>query len=104
MGAVDRTNPHKQAPRRDGARGISPTRVWSWAISKGQMLFFGQHRPKAAFLDLPALLASHGGYVQQAKQVDPPSAYLMAPYVGWVTFAGFLNEEVIRKTPRFLTA
>ena len=66
-------------------------------------LFFGQHRPKAAFVDLGALLASLGGYVQQAKQVDQPAAYLMAPYLGWVTFAGFLNEEVIRKNPRFLS-
>ena len=67
-------------------------------------LFFGQHRPKAAFVDLGALLASVGGYVQQAQQVDKPAAYMMAPYLGWVSFAGYLNEELIRKNPRFLTA
>jgi tryptophan-rich sensory protein len=67
-------------------------------------LFFGQHRPTAAFVDLGALLASLGGYVQQAKRVDKPAAYLMAPYLGWVSFAGYLNEEVIRKNPRFLSA
>jgi benzodiazapine receptor len=67
-------------------------------------LFFGQHRPKAAFVDLGAFLASVGGYVQQAEQVDKPAAYMMLPYLGWVSFAGYLNEEVIRKNPRFLMA
>ena len=67
-------------------------------------LFFGQHRPQAAFVDLGALLASVAGYMQQAKQVDEPAALLMAPYLAWVSFAGFLNEEVIRKNPRFLGA
>ncbi|MEO7035994.1 MAG: TspO/MBR family protein [Polyangiaceae bacterium] len=67
-------------------------------------LFFGQHRPKAAFVDLGALLTSVGGYMQQAQQVDKPAAYLMAPYLGWVRFAGYLNKEVVRKNPSFLTA
>jgi tryptophan-rich sensory protein len=67
-------------------------------------LFFGEHRPQAAFVDLGALLASVAGYMQQAKLVDEPAALLMAPYFAWVSFAGFLNEEVIRKNPRLLTA
>ena len=67
-------------------------------------LFFGQHRPTAAFVDLGALLVTLGGYTREAAQVDKPAAYMMAPYLGWVGFAGYLNEEVIRKNPRFLTA
>lgn len=67
-------------------------------------LFFGQHRPKAAFVDLGALLVTLGGYTREAARVDEPAAYMMAPYLGWVGFAGYLNEEVIRKNPRFLTA
>lgn len=42
--------------------------------------------------------------MQQAQQVDKPAAYLMAPYLGWVRFAGYLNKEVVRKNPSFLTA
>ena len=89
----------------------SPARTRALALWTAQLalntnwsrLFFGQHRPKAAFVDLGALLAILGGYVQQAKQVDKPAAYLMAPYLGWLSFAGYLNEEVIRKNPRFIT-
>jgi len=66
-------------------------------------LFFGQHRPKAALVDLGALLASLAGYVQLARRVDPGAAYLMTPYLSWVAFAGALNEEVIRKNPKLLT-
>ena len=66
-------------------------------------LFFGKHQPTAGLVDLGALLASVGGYVQQANQVDEPAALLMVPYLAWLSFAGFLNEEVIRKTPRFLS-
>jgi len=67
-------------------------------------LFFGQHRPTAAFVDLGALLFTLGGYTREAARIDRPAAYLMAPYLGWVGFAGYLNEEVIRKNPRFVTA
>lgn len=90
----------------------SPQRTRALALWSAQLvlnanwsrLFFGKHRPRAAFVDLAGLLASVAGYVQQAKPVDASAAYLMAPYLGWVTFAGFLNEEVVRKNPRWLSA
>lgn len=96
---VWRAAPSPARTRALGLWGVQLTLNANWS-----RLFFGQHRPTAALVDLGALLASLGGYAQQAAQVDKPAAYLMAPYIGWVGFAGFLNEEVIRKNPRFLAA
>lgn len=67
-------------------------------------LFFGQRRPRAALADLGLLWGALGGYAAQARQVDRIAAALVLPYLAWVSFAGFLNEEVVRKNPRWLLA
>jgi tryptophan-rich sensory protein len=36
-------------------------------------------------------------YVWRARQVDPPAARMVAPYVGWIGFANVLTEELWRK-------
>jgi translocator protein len=65
-------------------------------------LFFGHHKTKLALADLVALWATLGAYMMQSRYVDRTASKLMAPYLGWVTFAGYLNEEVVRKNPRLL--
>lgn len=65
-------------------------------------LFFGSHRPRAALADIGLLWVAIGAYIQSARKVDKLAATLVAPYLAWVTFAAFLNEEVVRKNPRFL--
>jgi translocator protein len=67
-------------------------------------LFFGQRRPRAALLDLGLLWATIGAYHAQARRVDRGAAALVLPYLGWVSFAALLNEEVVRKNPRWLLA
>lgn len=44
-----------------------------------------------------ATLGTAGAYVWRARKVDPPSANLVAPYVGWIGFANVLTEELWRK-------
>jgi tryptophan-rich sensory protein len=39
-------------------------------------------------------------YVWRARQVDAPAARMVAPYVGWIGFAGALTEELWRKNPK----
>ena len=65
-------------------------------------LFFGQRRPRAALFDLGLLWGTLGTYLAQARKVDRTAAALVVPYLAWVSFAGLLNEEVIRKNPKWL--
>ena len=67
-------------------------------------LFFGQRKPRAALVDLGLLWSTLGSYLLQARKVDRTAAALVLPYLAWVSFAGLLNEEVVRKNPRWLMA
>jgi tryptophan-rich sensory protein len=64
-------------------------------------IFFGARRPKWALAELGVLLATIGAYMHQAHKVDRAAAYLVAPYMGWSAFAALLNEEIVRRNPRF---
>ena len=44
-------------------------------------------------------LGTSAAYVWRARKVDPPAARMVAPYVGWIGFAGALTEELWRKNP-----
>jgi tryptophan-rich sensory protein len=85
-------------------RPAGPARSWALLLWGAQLafnaawspLFFGQHRKRAALADLLALGASLTAYTAVARKVDRPAAWMMAPYLGWVGFAGLLNEELVR--------
>lgn len=48
-----------------------------------------------------AALGTAAAYVWRARGVDPPAASMVAPYVGWISFANVLTEELWRKnTPQ----
>jgi tryptophan-rich sensory protein len=62
--------------------------------------------PKRLGGQLATAIASFGtaaAYVWRARQVDPPAASLVAPYVGWIGFANVLTEELWRKAPEHRT-
>jgi translocator protein len=85
------------SPERTGALALWGAQLglngaWSW-------LFFGKHRKVAALVDLGLLVATVGAYTAVASRVDRPAAWLMAPYLGWTSFAGLLNEEIVRRNP-----
>lgn len=63
-------------------------------------LFFGQHLPRVALADLVLNQASLGAYAAYARKVDPTAAYLVAPYLGWLTFAGALNSGIVLRNRR----
>jgi len=58
--------------------------LWSY-------LFFGQHRPGLAFIDIIALWAAILVVAALFWRVDRRAGGLMVPYVVWVTFASYLN-------------
>jgi len=59
-------------------------------------LFFGRRRPRRALADLAALGASVSAYAAASYGLDKKAAVMVLPYLGWLGFAGALNEEVVR--------
>ena len=66
-----------------GANGL-------WSI-----LFFQWHRPDLALVDLVALWLLVALTIWRFRRVHPPAAWLLTPYLVWITFAGYLNVGVI---------
>jgi tryptophan-rich sensory protein len=60
-------------------------------------LFFGARRKRTALVDLLALLGVVAAYAQVSRKIDKPAAAMVLPYLGWLGFAGALNEEIIRR-------
>lgn len=85
-------------------RPAGPKRSWAllwWGVQLGfnalwSPLFFKRHRPGAALADLAALGASLVTYTAVTSKVDRSAAWMMAPYLSWVGYAGALNEELVR--------
>ena len=62
-------------------------------------LFFGLRRPRTALVELALLGTSVAAYAWSARKVDRKAAAVMVPYLGWLGFAGLLNEEIVRLNP-----
>lgn len=54
-------------------------------------IFFGLHRPDVAFFELLALWISIVYVMVNFYRVSKTAAWLLLPYIVWVTFAGYLN-------------
>ncbi len=67
---------------------LASNAAWSW-------LFFGAKSPKAGLADMLVLLPSIGLYANEARKVSPGAAWLIAPYLGWSTFATALNGAIV---------
>lgn len=59
-------------------------------------LFFGAKRPDLALIDILLLLPAIAAYIAVSRKVDRPAAWMMVPYLAWVSFATLLNEEIFR--------
>jgi len=57
-------------------------------------LFFTLHRPDLAFVDLVAMWIAIAATIVLFARVSRPAAWLLSPYLAWVTFAGYLNLGV----------
>lgn len=60
-----------------------------WSI-----LFFGLHSPALAFLDILLLWIAILFTIISFFCISRPAAYLLTPYLLWVTFAVYLNGEI----------
>ncbi|KAK7520058.1 translocator protein [Phyllosticta citriasiana] len=81
-------DPHKVALAKQGATlytvQLGLNLVWT-------PLFFGLGRPLAATFDIVALTGVVGYLAKTWAQVDEIAAWLMAPYLGWLSFATYLS-------------
>lgn len=60
-------------------------------------VFFGLKRPGLAFIELAALWLAVAGTIGAFAEIDPLAAWLLFPYLAWVTFAAVLNLEIVRR-------
>ncbi|MCB9802974.1 tryptophan-rich sensory protein [Candidatus Nomurabacteria bacterium] len=74
----------------------------AWAIFIGQLvlnvfwsvLFFGLHNPGAAFVEIIILWLAILTNIYYFYQVKKTAAYLLLPYILWVSFAAILNFAI----------
>ncbi len=59
-------------------------------------LFFGLHRPDLAFAEIVLLWLAIVATVRAFARVRPAAAWLLAPYLAWVSFASVLNFAIWR--------
>lgn len=62
-------------------------------------LFFGLRRPGLALLDIAALWLAVALNIAVFAPISPAAAWLLAPYLAWVTVAAALNRAVWRLNP-----
>lgn len=82
-------SPHRTLALRLWVLQLAINAVWS-------PLFFGAKRPGLALIDILMLLPAIVAYIVVSRKVDRPAAWMMLPYLAWVSFATLLNEEIFR--------
>jgi benzodiazapine receptor len=64
-------------------------------------LFFNLRRPDWALIEIPFLWLSIIVLMVGLAPLSPASAWLLLPYLLWVTFAAFLNLTIVRMNRPF---
>jgi len=62
-------------------------------------LFFGLHWPVIAFAEIVMLWLAIAATLATFRPVSHTAAWLLAPYLAWVSFAAFLNFTLWRLNP-----
>ena len=61
--------------------------IWS-------IMFFGLQSPAAGLLIILILLTFIALTIKEFRKVSKPAAYLLIPYIAWVSFASILNLSI----------
>ncbi|MEM6617003.1 MAG: TspO/MBR family protein [Pseudomonadota bacterium] len=67
-------------------------------------VFFGLKRMDLAFVEVLLLWSSIIATMIVFAPVDTRAAWLLVPYLAWVTFAAFLNFVMLRMNPQYASA
>ena len=58
------------------------------------MIFFGLHSPGGALVEVVLLWLAMVATIIAFARISKPAAWLLAPYVLWVSFAAYLNYSI----------
>ncbi len=80
--------------------------AWSFIVNGvlnvlWSVLFFKLRRPDVALVEVALLWASIVQLIVVARPLSSEAAWLLAPYLAWVTFAAMLNAAVVALNGRF---
>ncbi len=86
----------------------SPIRAWGLAFFLAQLalnlawswVFFRRHAIRAALIEISVLWVAIAVTTGMFSRIQAAAAWLMAPYLAWVTFASVLNAAFWRLNPR----
>ncbi|MFL6722858.1 MAG: TspO/MBR family protein [Sphingomicrobium sp.] len=87
----------ERSPRRSAALKLFLAQLtlnFAWSP-----LFFGLHMAGAALGLIVAIAALTFAATAASAIVRPAAAWLMVPYLAWLSFATFLNYEIVRLNP-----
>ena len=59
------------------------------------VIFFGLHNPLLAFFEILVLWGTILFMILTFYKISKPAAYLMIPYILWVSFASILNLSIV---------
>ncbi|XBQ16972.1 MAG: TspO/MBR family protein [Oceanicaulis sp.] len=81
--------------------GIGPALV-IWGVqlvlnAGWSAVFFGLKKPGLALAELVALWIAVALNIWAFAQIDTLAAWLLTAYIAWVSFAGVLNAEIVRR-------
>ncbi len=62
-------------------------------------LFFGAESPAAAMLEILVLWIAIAATIWSFRKISPPAAWMLAPYLAWVSFASCLNYAIWTLNP-----
>lgn len=95
-----------EAWRSSPARADRHTLLLAWAINAflnvlWSLLFFRLRRPDWALVEVGALWLSIVVLIVISHRRSPRAAWLLLPYLAWVSFAAALNRAVVNLNPPF---
>lgn len=74
--------------------------IWFWTQlvlnANWSLVFFGLRSPKLALLNIIILWFSIIFTIKDFRHKSSPAAWLLVPYLVWVTFATYLNWSIMR--------
>ncbi len=85
----------RRAGLRGGLPALAPFVAQLGANGLWSILFFGLEQPALALLDLIVLWCLIVLTLLRFARVSQPAAWMLAPYLAWVTFAGYLNAGIV---------
>lgn len=79
-------------------------RTWKWGVgifffqlilnTLWSIIFFGLHSPEAAFIEIIFLWLAIFATIIIFSKISKPAAWLLIPYILWVSFAAYLNYSI----------